>query len=70
VELPKDIAMVDYEVMTSKKDFDDLLERIKRRCSSRHLDLSPESHCPSSFRPNFSFGGSRRALDFDSPRDC
>jgi hypothetical protein len=67
VELPEDIAMVNYEVTTSKKDFDDLLEGTQKRCSSRCLDLSPESHRPSSFWLDFSFGGSRKTSSFDSP---
>jgi hypothetical protein len=47
VELSKDVTMVDNEVTTSKKDFNDLLEGIEKRNSSRHLDLSLESHRPS-----------------------
>jgi hypothetical protein len=49
MELPEDVTMVDYEAMTSKRDFDDLLEGIKRRCYSRCLDMSLESHRPSLF---------------------
>jgi hypothetical protein len=56
VELSKDVTMVDNEVTTSKKDFNDLLEGIEKRNSSRHLDLSLESHRPSSFWFDFSFG--------------
>jgi hypothetical protein len=44
MELPRDMTMVDYEVMTSKKDFDNLLEGTNRKHSSRCLDLSLKSH--------------------------
>ncbi len=54
--------MVDYEVMTSKRDFDDLLEGIDRKRSSGHLDLSQKSRQPSLSKPDFSFEGSRRTL--------
>jgi len=32
LEFLKVVTMVDYEVMTSKRDFDDLFEGIDRRC--------------------------------------
>jgi hypothetical protein len=70
VELLEDMTMVDYEVTTLKKDFDDLLEGTERRHSSRRLDLSPKYYHPSSSWPNFSFGGSRRTLGIDLPRGC
>jgi hypothetical protein len=44
VELLNDVTMVDYEVMTLKRDFDDLLEGIDKRCFSRRFDMLPESH--------------------------
>jgi len=40
VELLENVTMVDYEVMTSKKDFNDLLEGTNKRHFSRCLDLS------------------------------
>jgi hypothetical protein len=66
MELPKDVTMVNYEVMTSKKDFGDLLEGTNRKRFSKHLDLSPKSRQSSSSQPNFSFEGSRKTLGFDS----
>jgi hypothetical protein len=68
MELPEDMTMVDYEVTTSKKDFDDLLEGIDKRHSSKRLDLSPESHGPSSYQLNFYLRGSRRTSSFNLPR--
>jgi hypothetical protein len=44
MELPDDVTMVDYEVMTSKKDFDYLLEGTNMKHSSRCLDSLPKSH--------------------------
>jgi hypothetical protein len=43
MELPDDVTMVDYEVTTLKKDFDDMLEGINMRCFNRCLDPSPKS---------------------------
>jgi hypothetical protein len=43
MELPDDVTMVDYEVTTSKKDFDDMLEGTNMRRSNRCLDPSPKS---------------------------
>jgi hypothetical protein len=51
------MTMVDYEITTSKRDFDDLFERIDKRHSNGHLDLSLESCRPSLSRLDFSFGG-------------
>ncbi len=65
MELPKDVTMVDNEVTTSKKDFNDLLEGIEKRNSSRHLDLSPKSHRPSSFWFDFSFGALGKSSSFN-----
>jgi hypothetical protein len=48
VELLEDVTMVNNEVMTLKMDFDDLLEGIDKRRSSRRLDLSPKSYQPPS----------------------
>jgi hypothetical protein len=70
VELPNDVIMVDYQVTILKRDFDDLLEGIDKRSSSRRLNMSQESHQPSSFWPDFSFKASKRTLGFDSPRGC
>jgi hypothetical protein len=66
MEFLEDMTMVNYEVTTSKKDFDDLLEGTDKRHSSRCLDLSPRSRRPSLSRPDFSFRASRRTLSFDS----
>jgi hypothetical protein len=66
LELPKSVTMVNYEVMTSKRDFDDLFEGINKRCSSRRFDLSLESRQQSSFQLDFSFEGLGRLLAFDS----
>jgi hypothetical protein len=60
--------MVDYEVTPSKRDFDDLFEGIDKRHFSKHLDFSLESHRPSSFHLDLSFGGLRKTLGFDSIR--
>jgi hypothetical protein len=68
MELPEDVTMVDYEVTTSKKDFNDLLEGIKKRCFSKHLDLSPKRCCPSLFWFNFSFGALGKSSSFNSLR--
>ncbi len=68
MELLEDMTMVDYEVTTLKRDFNDQLEGIKRRHFRRCLDLSPKSHRPSSYWFDFSFGSSRKTLGFDSPR--
>ncbi len=53
VELLKDMTMVDYQVTTSNKDFNDLFERTDMRHFSRCLDLLPKSCCPYLFWPNF-----------------
>jgi hypothetical protein len=68
LEFLKVMTMVNYEVMTSKRDFDDLLEGIDRRCSSRRLDLSLQSRRPSSFQLDFSFRGLGRLSSFDSTK--
>jgi hypothetical protein len=68
MELPSDMTMVDYEVMTSKSDFDDLLEGIDRKRSSRRLDLSLESCQPCLFKLDFSLESLGRILGFDSSR--
>ncbi len=39
MELLKDVTMVDYEVTTSKRGFDELLERTNKRHSSKRLDM-------------------------------
>jgi len=70
VELQEDVTMVNYEVTTSKKDFDELLEQINKRRSNRCFDLSLENHRPFSSQLNFSFGGSRKTLGFDSVGGC
>jgi hypothetical protein len=44
VEFLKDMTMVDYEVITLKRDFDDLLEAINKICYNRCFNLSPKSH--------------------------
>jgi len=44
MEFQEDMTMVDYEVTTSKKDFNDLLQETDKRHSSRCLNLSPKSH--------------------------
>jgi hypothetical protein len=62
------MTMVDYEVMTSKRDFDDMLEGIDKRHFSRRLELSLGSHWPSSSWPDFSFKALGRTSSFDSPR--
>jgi hypothetical protein len=67
-ELLEDMTIVDYEVMTSKRDFNDMLEGTIRRHSHRHLDLSPKSHQPSSSWLSFSFGALGRTSSFDSLR--
>jgi hypothetical protein len=43
MELPEDMTMINYEVTTLKRDFNDMLEGIDMRCYSRCLDLSPKS---------------------------
>jgi hypothetical protein len=40
MELPKDMTMVNYEVITLKRDFNDMFKGIDMRCSGRRLDLS------------------------------
>jgi hypothetical protein len=62
--------MVDYEVMTSKRDFDDLLEGTNKKRSSAHFDLSLQSRRPSLSRPDFSFKGLGRISSFDSIGGC
>jgi hypothetical protein len=62
--------MVNYEVTTLKKDFDDLFEGTERKHFRKRLDLSLESRHPFSFRFDFSFGGSRITLGFDSLGSC
>jgi len=68
MELPEDVTMVNYEVMISKRDFDDLLEGANMRRSNTCLDLSPKSDRPSLSQFNFSFKTSGRLSSFDSPR--
>jgi hypothetical protein len=70
VEVQDDLTMVDYEITTSKWDFADLHEGSKRRHSSRCLDLSLESHRPSSFQLDLSLVPSRRTLGFHWPKCC
>jgi hypothetical protein len=70
MELLEDMIMVDYEDTTSKKDFDDLLEGTNMKLSNKCIDLSLESHCPSSSWLNFSFRGLGKTLSFDLPRGC
>lgn len=66
MELPEDVTMVDYEVTTLKKVFNDMLEGTEKRCFSRHFDLSPKSCFTSSFWFNFSFGALGKSSSFDS----
>jgi len=44
------------------------LKELTGDVSSRHLDLSLESHRPSSFQLDFSFGGLKRLSSFDFTR--
>jgi hypothetical protein len=66
VELPEDVTMVDCEVTTLKKDFDDLFEGTNKRHSNRCLDLSLESHQPSSSRFDFFFEALGKTSCFNS----
>ncbi len=44
MEFQEDTTMVDYEVTTSKRDFNDLLQETDKRHFSKCLNLSPKSH--------------------------
>jgi len=44
MEFQEDTTMVDYEVTTSKRDFNDVLQETDKRHSSRCFNLSPKSH--------------------------
>jgi len=43
VEVPKDVTMVDYEVINSNRDFVEVHEGFERRRSNKCLDLSLDS---------------------------
>ncbi len=68
MELPKDMTMVNYEVTTLKRDFNDMFKGTDMRCSGRRLDLSLKNCWPTSFHLNFSF--SWKTLSFDLLRGC
>ncbi len=70
VEVLKFVTMVDYEVITSKQDFVELHDGSKRRWFNRRLDLSFESHHPSSSQLNLSLVPSGRTSRFHSPQSC